>query len=268
MPTWREMPVVRRALVARALAVACAAGLAVQALAPAAAHAAPPVPPAPSAPPATTPVPAPKPAPPAKDSTPAPPAFTLPLDVGTKLVHDGQVARFALARWAPQLAKAKARTNEVQAHMNVVVANLRRLGAKARDTARRLEETRDHLRRAAASAYVHSGNSDLASAINTFIDAKSAVDMSRNMHIIDVYGQREQAALKRYLALKKSVDRQIRDVSAEHDRVNQQLTRAKATFADLDAKVKNARKQIRDSQLGVLLFHAAATSASSPILGP
>jgi hypothetical protein len=260
------MPVVRRALLARALCVAFAAGLGFQALAPAAARAAAPPTTAP-APPTSAPAP-PAPAPPAKDLVPEPPAFALPLDEGTKLVNQGKLARAALMQLTPQLAAAKARTNEVQKQMNMVVDKLQRLGAKARDTARRLEETRDHLRRAAASAYVHAGSSDLASAIASFADAKSAVDMSRNMHIIDAYGQREQDALERYLELKESVDRQIRDVSAEHDRVNQALKAAKASLTDLDAKVKDAQQQIKDSDAGIAFFHAVATSASSPILGP
>src|SRR5262245_59231716 len=116
MPTWRGMPVVQRALAARVLSVAFAAGLAFQALAPAAAYSAPP---SSTAPPTTAPARKPAAPPPAKDSTPAPPAFTLPLDVGTKLVHDGQVARFELAYYGPRLGKAKARTAEVQGRMNI-----------------------------------------------------------------------------------------------------------------------------------------------------
>jgi hypothetical protein len=261
------MSVVRRALVTRVLVVAFAASLGSQALLPASVGAAAPTPTTAPAPPTTAPAP-PKPAPPAKDAVPPPPAFSFPLDVGAKLVVQGKLARLALADLTPKLKAAKARTTEVQKHMNMVVEKLRRLGDKARDTARRLEETRDHLRRAAASAYVHAGNSDLASALSSFADAKSAIDMGRNMHIIGTYGARESDALERYLALKKSVDRQIRDVSTEHDKVTQQLRAAKATFADLDAKVKDAQKSAKDADVGILMFHAAANSASSPIMGP
>src|SRR5262245_43985056 len=104
MPTFIGMPVVRRALVARGLCVAFAASLGFQALVPAAASAAP----APPATPPTTAKPAPpKPAPPGKDAVPPPPAFTLPLDVGTKLVQQGKLARIALLKLTPQLTEAK-----------------------------------------------------------------------------------------------------------------------------------------------------------------
>jgi hypothetical protein len=268
------MPVVRRAPAARLVFVAFAVALTAQAVVPAAAGAASPPSTVPAPPTSVAPAPnppapnPPAPAPPAKDLVPEPPAFSLPLDSGIKLVEEGKVARAQLKAWAPQLVTAKARAAEVQKHMNIVVDKLRRLSAKARDTAQKLQATRDNLRNAAASAYVHAGNSDLASAISSFADAKSAIDMSRNMHIIDAYGQLEQDALDRYLALKKSVDRQIQVVSDEHDKVTQELEQAKATFADLDAKVKDAQKRIKDSEVGVLLFHAAASSASSPIMGP
>jgi hypothetical protein len=261
MPTWKGMPVVRRAMAARVLFVAFVIAWACQALVPASAGAATP-------PPTSPPTSVPSPAPPSPDTAPEPPPFSMPIDAGVMLVAQGKIARAELEQYTPQLVTAKARADEVQKRLNMVVEKLRKLDEKARDTARRLEQTRDHLRQAAASAYINAGSSELVTVISSLAEAESAIDASRDIHIIGAYGEREQEALDRFLALERSVSRQIRDVSKEHDAVNRELASAKATLTDLDAKVKDAQKRAEESDLGILVFHAAATSASSPILGP
>lgn len=199
---------------------------------------------------------------------PAPPAFSLPIDIGEKLVADQNKARHDLTVLGPELLAARAQTGKAEHDLAVVNGFLRNLDAKSRKNAALLTRTRTNLRVAAANAYVHAGSGQLDAALSTFADAKSAVDMASQIHMIGSYGQDQRDALEAYLAVKKSVDKQISDLSDRQDRVAAQLRGARDHMLSVQAQITDAHKREQSAALGILQFQAAAVSSTSPILGP
>jgi mannosyl-glycoprotein endo-beta-N-acetylglucosaminidase len=207
-------------------------------------------------------------APPKPKDVPAPAPFGLPLDAGLKFVTERDQASKEVKDLVPKVRSARARTAEVVSHKRIVDTRRRKLDAKMRETLQHLAETRAHLRSAAATAYVHAGSGQLDAAISSFTNAKSAVDIGRDMHIIGVYGDRERVALQNYLAVKQLVDQQIRDVAAEQARVRKDLSSARSKQAELERKLADAKHRLAEAVAGIEQFHKDAVSSTSPILGP
>jgi Mannosyl-glycoprotein endo-beta-N-acetylglucosaminidase len=199
---------------------------------------------------------------------PLPTPFALPLDAGMKFVAERDKASKEVKELEPKVRGARARTAEVEHHKKVVDARRRKLDAKMRETLQHLADTRSHLRAAAATAYVHAGSGQLDAAISSFTNAKSAVDVGRDMHIIGVYGNRERVALQNYLALKELVDQQIHDVASEQASVRKQLVSARTKQSELERKLASSKHHLADALAGIEQFHKDATSSTSPILGP
>src|SRR5438477_1530812 len=199
---------------------------------------------------------------------PPPDPFALPLDAGMKFVAERDKATKQIKELEPKVRSARARTAEVERHKKIVDARRRKLDAKMRETLQHLADTRSHLRVAAASAYVHAGSGQLDAAISSFTDAKSAVDVGRDMHIIGVYGNRERVALQNYLALKQLVDQQIHDVAAEQASVRKELAGVRSRQSRLVHKLSESKLHLADAVAGIEKFHKDATSSTSPILGP
>jgi hypothetical protein len=258
MPTWKGMPVVRRAAAARALFVAVVAGSMLMATTPAGARTAQTAPPV-----TTTPVTPPKPG-----TLPPPDKFSLPLDKGIELVSQKTTATELLKALAPKLAEAKVTTETTQHKMDAVNRRMRRLGDKARATQQKIDLARDNLRATAARAYVHAGTSKLDAAISTLADAKSVVDVGRDMHLIGKYGELEKDEYDTQVEIKEQVDRDLRRTGEEQDKVRKELKKVKDAQAALEERIATSTKLLQEANLGIQLFHAAAKSSSSPILGP
>jgi hypothetical protein len=199
---------------------------------------------------------------------PPPPAFTLPTDFGFQLIQQQDAAKSDMA--AARLRLVVAKRDFAKAHRNdkKVQAKLAALRKKANLTARQLDATRGHLRAAAAQAYMHAGNSDLAAALSSLTSTNDAVDVASQLHIISRYGNSERDALEKYLDLKARLDRQvglITDVAAKAKRT---LDIARLEVATEKNTILDAGKRIADTLVGIAKFEEAATSALSPILGP
>jgi hypothetical protein len=197
-----------------------------------------------------------------------PPAFTLPSDFGYALVQQLTAAQAAEKKAEHDLKGAQKNVKTAKRHDADVRKQLRKLSAKERETERQLEATRTRLRQAAAEAYIHAGSGQLLAAISSFANANSAVDVGGQLHVIGTYGTNEKNVLDEYTHMKESVDEEVAQINDLADSSSQALKSANARVNDLKAAIANAKKQIADAKKGIEKFHAAATSALSPILGP
>jgi hypothetical protein len=196
------------------------------------------------------------------------PKFALPTDDGLKLVEAHNQAELQILASQKSLPAGLLAVKRAQHRLAVVKVQLRALSAKARRTEQQLETARENLRDAAVQAYIHSGSADLGVALETLSSAKSAVDIGSQLHMIGAYGSSEKDALDAYVALKKRVDEQVQQISDRLDAAKHGAEDAVARLAFIRSTLLGAKQQLADSVLGMLAFHAAATSALSPILGP
>jgi hypothetical protein len=196
------------------------------------------------------------------------PAFKLPTDDGLKLVQAHNQAEIEIVASQGALRPAQRGAKRARAHFEQVRHQLRKLNARARKTAQRLAASREHLRAAAVQAYIHSGSSQLSTALESLTNANSAVDVGSQLHMIGTYGRGEKNALDEYTALKKKVDAQVRLISERYDSAHNVLKKAVDKLNLIRLTISGAKQRLAESVMGMLQFHEAATSALSPILGP
>jgi hypothetical protein len=196
------------------------------------------------------------------------PAFTLPTDDGLKLVQAHNQAALDIVASQGAIRPAQRDAKDARARFEKVRRQLRKLNARARKTAQRLAASREHLRAAAVQAYIHSGSSQLSTALASLSSASSAVDAGSQLHMIGTYGRGEKDALDEYTALKKKVDAQVRLISERYDSAHNLFNKAIDKLKLIRLTIAGAKQRLAESMLGMLQFHEAATSALSPILGP
>jgi hypothetical protein len=199
---------------------------------------------------------------------PPPPAFTLPTDFGFQLIQQQEAAKADMAAARSRLVTAKRKFVKAQRQDKKVQAQLAALRKKADRTARKLDQTRDHLRAASAQAYMHAGNGDLAAALSSLTSTNDAVDVASQLHIISRYGSSERNALDKYLDLKAKLDHEVAVITDLADRAKHAFEGAKLAVAVEKNTILVAGQKIADTLLGIAKFEEAATSALSPILGP
>jgi hypothetical protein len=248
MPTWKEMSGRRRVIFTLCVALAQVCTLTAAGAAP----------PSDSVPSTTTttiqPVP--------------PPAFALPPDFGLQLLQAQAKAKVDLVTAQAGLGPATRAARSAKHEDVLARRQLKRLTAAARATARQLDATRQHLRIASAEAYVNADSAGLAAALSTFTSASSVVDAASKLHMISTYDSNQRDALQEYLDLKARVDRQVDEISQLRDRTSRRLLAATQRLSDVKHGIDDAAHRIADTLAGITKFEAAATSASSPILGP
>jgi hypothetical protein len=197
-----------------------------------------------------------------------PPAFGLPTDFGFQLLQAQARAKADLVTARVQLGPAQRSATRAKREAALAQKQLKQLTAAANKTARQLDATRQHLRVAAAQAYIHANGGELAAAISSLTNAKSAVDVASKLHMITAYDSHERDALEEYLALKARLDRQVTVITALRDRASRMLLAAVQHLDEVKHSIDDAAHRIADTIAGIAKFEAAATSASSPILGP
>jgi Mannosyl-glycoprotein endo-beta-N-acetylglucosaminidase len=205
---------------------------------------------------------------PGPGNTPAPPAFSLPTDFGLQLINEQNAAKDAIAGAQKALPDARKSLAAAQHEDSLAQKRLKSLSSTARATEAKLAATRSHLRAAAAQAYIHADSGDLAAAISSFTNASSAMEAGSQLHLISSYGNNEEEALQQYLSLKARVDSQVSAISDLRDRTSRALSTAKKNLNALQSTIASSKKQLAAALAGIKEFEAAATSASSPILGP
>jgi hypothetical protein len=201
-------------------------------------------------------------------SVPPPPAFTLPIALGLELLAQRDAANQEIFTHSAALPRHKEELAAAQHKWEVLQERLEKLRAQVKRTQHDLDVAHANLKAAAVEAYMNSGSSRLEAAITAIASAASALDYSRKIHLIGSFGDQQQDLIKEYEALEKRL-------KAERARVEQQTEAADAMLADARARVvedntaiAHARVRLTATVVGILEFEKAATSSSSPILGP
>ena len=199
---------------------------------------------------------------------PPPPAFTLPIGLGLELLQQRDQASKDLVQFGASLPRDRVHSTAVLAHWNVLQKQFVKLVAKIHKTQHNLDVAHEDLQAAAVDAYMNAGSSRLEVAITAITSASSAMEASRTMHLIGSFGDQQNELVHEYTALQKRLARQRGDLNGQRHRADAELARAKAkVVADLRG-VSHARVALTSSVVGILAFQKAATSSSSPILGP
>jgi len=196
------------------------------------------------------------------------PAFTLPTDAGLQLLHTMQQAKLELKAAQDGLGPAKSAVAKAQKADAAARRQVRKLEGTARTTRRHLDETRTLLRRAAVEAYIHAGDAQLMNAISGYLNTTSVVEAGSQMHVLGTFGTNQKKLLDEYLDLKFRVDRQLDEIRTVSERATTTLKNARQHLTDLRTTIDDARTRIAVSLAGIHDFQTAATSATSPILGP
>jgi Mannosyl-glycoprotein endo-beta-N-acetylglucosaminidase len=201
-------------------------------------------------------------------SVPPPPAFTLPIGLGLELLAQRDAANKDLFTYGAALPDDKAQLAVVQHSWDVLQLRLAKLRKQVRRTQHDLDVAHENLQAAAVEAYMNSGSDRLEAAITAIASARTAMDYSRTIHLIGSFGDRQDELIKEYEKLGKRL-------KAERERVEEQKQAADVMLSDARTKVDadstaiaHARVRLTVTVVGILEFEKAATSASSPILGP
>jgi hypothetical protein len=199
---------------------------------------------------------------------PAPSPFALPTNYGVQLVLARSQAQKDLAAAQAQLPAAKT-ARDAAAHDDTLArAQLKTMIASERDTEAKLAKTRQHLRVVAAQAYMRANGGEIEATVSSLLNSKSAVEVASQLHMISEYGSSEKDALADYLSLKRRVDSEVSVITDLRDRTGRQLKTTQQRYDDVTHAIADAQGRIKAALQGIGKFEAAATSASSPILGP
>ncbi len=196
------------------------------------------------------------------------PAFTLPTDSGLQLLQVMQKAKADLLSAEHALAAAKRGVATSEKKDAAARKEAKRLATVAQKTQKHLDETRTLLHQSAVEAYIHAGDAQLMQAIEGYLNTNSVVEAGSQLHVLGTFGSNQKQLLDQYLELQLSVRRQIetsREVSA---RAADAVRTAKTRLATLRKTIADSRATITVSVAGIHDFETAATSATSPILGP
>jgi hypothetical protein len=196
------------------------------------------------------------------------PVFTLPTNSGLELLQQMQRARLGLRSAQVGIGPATRDVARARRQLNAARQEVRRLEGVERATERKLERTRKLLHQAAAEAYIHAGDAKLLSVIDGFFNTNSIVDAGAQLHVLGTFGDKESNLLDEYLALKEKVDGQLAHIREVSERAQRTLSAANKRLRDLRKTINDARTLIAVSMAGIHDFETAATSATSPILGP
>ena len=199
---------------------------------------------------------------------PPPPAFSLPLDYGLKLLAQRAEAGKDLLKYGAALPDDRKAAQAAQAQWNVLQRKLTRLEAQVRKTQHDLDIAHDNLRQAAVDAYINAGSGRLETAIAAIARAGSALDASRTMHLIGSFSDQQNELVQEYEALEARLVAQREEVAAQKRDADVMLASARAKVTQDSTQIAHAHVRLTATVLGIMQFEQAATSASSPILGP
>jgi len=196
------------------------------------------------------------------------PTFNLPTDAGIQLLKTMQQANADLKAAAHGLGPAQHGVEIAQKKDRATRLEQKRLERVAHRTQQKLDATRTLLHQAAVEAYIHAGDAQLLNAIAGYLSTTSAVDAGSRLHVLGTFGSNEKDVLDEYLALKQRVDAQVAQIRDVSRRAATTLRNATTHLNDLRNTMNDARTRLAVSLAGIQNFQTAATSATSPILGP
>ncbi len=201
-------------------------------------------------------------------SVPPPPAFTLPLDLGLQLLAQKDQANQDIQTYGAKLPGDRKSEAAVEDTWRGLKRQLARLEARERRTQRELDAAHADIQAAAVEAYMDSGSDRLEAAISAIGSATSAMDAGRTIHLIGSFGDQQNELIQQYLALQKQLGAEQRQVAARKKAADAMLVNAELKVTDDQTAIAHAHVRLTASVIGIFKFEQAATSASSPILGP
>src|SRR5437763_7857365 len=199
---------------------------------------------------------------------PPPPAFSLPLDYGLKLLAQRAEAGKDLLKYGAALPDDRQAAQAAQAQWNVLQRKLTRLEARVRKTQHDLRIANGDLQRAAVDAYINAGSGRLETAIAAIARAGSALDASRTMHLIGSFSDQQNELVQEYEGLEARLVSQREQVATQKPDADVMLASARTKVDQDSTQIAHAHVRLTATVLGIMQFEQAATSASSPILGP
>jgi hypothetical protein len=201
-------------------------------------------------------------------SVPPPPAFGLPIDLGLQLLAQRDQANQDIHSFGAQLPADRKNEATAERTWRALQRRLVRLEARVRQTEHALDAAHDDIQAAAVEAYMNSGSDRLEAAISAIGSASSAMDAGRSMHLIGSFGDQQNELIQQYLALQTRLNAEKRQVSERKRAADVMLVKAQLKVSGDQTAIAHAHVRLTASVIGIFKFEQAATSASSPILGP
>jgi flagellum-specific peptidoglycan hydrolase FlgJ len=192
----------------------------------------------------------------------------LPLDTGLKLIAQRDQANKDLSRFGGSLPRDRATLQLAQKRWNVLQDRFVRLVKRIHKTQHLLDVAHANLQVAAADAYMEAGSGRLEIAIEAMASASSAMEAGRTMNLISSFGDQQNDLVNEYVALEKQLGRERSDLTTQRHEADAELASAKGRVVGDERGMSHARVALTVSVVGIMEFQKAATSASSPILGP
>ncbi len=199
---------------------------------------------------------------------PPPEPFGLPLDQGLKLLAQKDQANQDLSRFGGALPRDTASEKLVQKRWTALQRRFARLVKRIHTTQHNLDVAHANLQEAAVDAYIDAGSGRLEIAIEAIASASSAMEASRTMNLIGSFSDQQNELVDQYVALEKRLGEQRATLTEQRHRADADLEAAKRRVVADRRGVSHARVALTASVVGIMEFQKAATSASSPILGP
>jgi hypothetical protein len=199
---------------------------------------------------------------------PPPEPFGLPLDIGLQLLAQKNQANQDLNRFGGALPRDRAAQTVAQRRFDVLQARFVRLEKRMHKTQHDLDVAHANLQEAAVSAYMDAGSGRLELAIEAMTSASSAMEAGRSMQLIGSFGDQQNDLVHEYVALQKQLRRERDDLTTQRHQADADLAAANLRVVADQRAVSHARVALVSSVVGIMEFQKAATSASSPILGP
>jgi hypothetical protein len=196
------------------------------------------------------------------------PPFSMPTDSGLELLQEMRQAQVGLQAALRALGPATRDVVTARKRLAAAQKQAQRLEHVKQDTQRTLQQAGDLVHQAAANAYIHAGNSKLLTAIDGVFDMNSIVDASAQLHVLGTFDSNVKNIVSQYVALKQTVSEQLAQIHGVLARAEQSLAVANKRLSDVRAKISTYRSLLATSLGGIHDFETAATSATSPILGP
>jgi hypothetical protein len=199
---------------------------------------------------------------------PAPDPFGLPLDQGLKLLAQKDQANQDLRRFGGALPGDIANQKLAQKRWDTLQGRFVGLVRRIHKTQHSLDVAHANLQEAAVDAYIDAGSGRLEIAIEAIASASRAMDAGRTMNLIGSFSDQQNELVNQYVALEKRLGEQRTSLTHQRHRADADLVAAKRRVVGDRRAVSHARVALTASVVGIMEFQKAATSASSPILGP
>jgi hypothetical protein len=194
--------------------------------------------------------------------------FSLPMDYGTRMVHQLAAGRSALSHARSDAAEAHGRATRAQHHVDDLDVKLGWVTPQEHNAAAAVRAARARVASVAARQYMEAGGTRVNAAIDVAMDAGDVLTLGRTIHILETSSSYELGVYEIRKAAHDVIAEHLQELRGDRDRAHRELVAAEKQEQRSVAAVARAESRISDARAGIRRFFRAATSASSPIMGP